>query len=118
MVKGRKQLRGLVRRMIGRAVRGGEAEMARYHRERRQQDSRIIAGKLHRVLHGRIARAAKCVVGAVDIGEEERVEAPALQRARDFRVIVEVAVPYGRAVQRMLPLALGLRTNRALGEGV
>jgi hypothetical protein len=78
----------------------------------------IVARKLHDVAHGCVASAAKSVIGAVNIGEEERVEASPFQRVRHLGVIVEVAVAGRRAVQRMFPLAIGLWTNRTLGKRV
>src|SRR5215472_11812755 len=118
MVERGEQLGCLVRRVVCRAVGGGEAELACHHRERWEEHGGIIARELHRVLDGRVASAPKSIVGAVDVSEEKRVEAAALQCARDFRVVLQIAVASRGAVQRMLPLALGLRADRTLGEGV
>jgi hypothetical protein len=87
-------------------------------RERRDQHGRIVTGNLHAVPDSGVARSSVNVVRAVNVGEEEGVEAAALERARDVDPVLEVAVAGNAAVARILPLALRLRARRALAEAV
>jgi hypothetical protein len=114
MVERRKQLR----RMEWRVVGGDEAEMARGRGHRGEHHGRVVAGKLHGVPDTGLGAAAVDVVGAMNVGEENRIEASAFKRLREFDPMACAGVALRGAILRISILPERLQCGRALIEGV
>ena len=118
VVQRREQLGGVIGREIGRAVGAGEAQVARRRRHGGDDQGRVVAGDLHRLLDRGVGRALVDVVGAVHVGQEQGVEKAALKRARQLGPVVDVAIAVLRAGGRVAPLAVRMMIHAALRERV
>ncbi len=94
-----------------------EAEVAGHRRHGGDQQRRLVDGQLDRFPRGEVDAAAVDVVDAGDVGDENRVEQPALQRPGEVGPMVEPCV-VGRAITRMRPQAVVDVAHAVHREGV
>ena len=76
-----------------------EAQVGGRRGQRAHQEGRVVARRLGGVAHGVVARAPPHVVEALHVGEEEQVEAAALERAGHVGPVAQRAVA-GRRCRR------------------
>src|ERR1700675_1900219 len=92
--------------------------MARRLRHGGKQHRRIVAGKLHSVANPGLGASLVNVVGAMDVGKEDRIEASGFQRAREVDPESGRSIVLRRAVARVAELPERLQRRRALAESV
>jgi len=95
------QVRGLVGKVGGEA----EPEVARDGSHRRHQQQRVVDRQLDRLFQGHVHGFAVDVVGADDVGDEQAVEQPTLQQARQVGPVFQGLV-LGRGVPWVGPQAV------------
>ena len=104
-------------RLEGEVGSDAEAEMPGHRGHRGDQQQRLIRRRLRRVFERSIRAVAVDVVDPEHVGEEQAVEAAALQRPRQVEPVGQ-AVIFGGAVARMGPQPRRLVRHAVHGEGV
>ena len=117
MIERRHPPRERVGRLEGEIGGDAEAEMFGHRRHRRDQQQRLVRRRLRRVFQRRVGAVAEDVVDAEHVGQEQPVEAAALQRLGQIEPVGQ-AVIFGRAVARMGPQPRRLMRHAIHGEGV
>jgi len=106
-----------VRVEIGNGSGDAEAEVLGDRRHRRHDGEGVIGRHLHAGAQRRLRRAAVDVVHAGHVGEEDAVEKPALERAREILPVGERGVTVA-LVPRMPPQSVRLVARGVHVEGV
>ena len=92
--------------------------MFRSSGQSRDEHGRVDARELDRMTHCRIPISAVGVVGAVDIGEEQCVEASPFEQLCQSNPPLQIPVAARGFIERMFPHALDLMIRGALDEPV
>ena len=109
--------REVERVLLQHGVREREPEVLGRVGHRRDQQRGIVEGDLQALLDGRVAIAAVTVVGADHVGEEQRVELPALEELRELYPRVKARIVELTGVIAH-PLAVVDVRDAVHGEGV
>ena len=117
MIQRRHPAREQIRRLIGEVAGHAEAEMRGGMRHRGHQRHRIQQRDLHAGAQRRVRGALQHVVNAQNVGEEQAVEQPALQRAGQRHPMIERGI-VRRSVARVRPHAVLDVTDTGHIEGV
>ena len=117
MVERRHPPRKRIGRLVGQVGGHPEAEIFGHRGHRRDQQQRIVAGRLRGVAQRRIRAVAEHVVDAEHVGEKQAVEPPALQRLGQIDPVGQPVIFRG-AVARMGPQPRRLMRDAVHGEGV
>ncbi|MGY3406631.1 hypothetical protein ACVWZV_002744 [Bradyrhizobium sp. GM5.1] len=104
MIERRHPPRERIGRLEGEIAGDAEAEILRHGGHCRQQQQRIVRGRLGCVAQGCVRTVAVDVIDAEHVGQEQSVETAALQRSGKIDPIGQ-AVIFGSAVARMGPQA-------------
>ncbi len=89
-------------RFVGQIGGHPEAEIFGDRGHRRDQQQRIVGGRLRSISQRRVRTAAEHVVDAKYIGQKQPVETPALERSRQIDPVCQPVV-FDGAVARMGP---------------
>ena len=117
MVERRHPPRERIGRLIGQVGGHPETEIFGDRGHRRNQQQRIVGGRLRGVAQRRVRTAAEHVIDAEHIGEKQAVEPPALQRFGQIDPVRQPVI-FRRAVARMGPQPRRLMRDAVHGEGV